>query len=122
MAHENLNALFVGGFISAGQLLDLTWTSGAAQVSRLELVNNTWLWSKVMIRKSDDASLLTVTALAVDNNGKRVAAYGTKPEATDFENSFIFILDAATGEIEFDLHALKSDLAKSDVFSSGMLL
>ena len=66
VAHEDLNSLFIGGHISAGMLLNPAWTSGAAQIGRLELDNNTWVWSKVMIRKPNLASLLTISALAVD--------------------------------------------------------
>ena len=53
IAHDGLNSLFIGGHISAGNLLNPAWTSGAAQVGRLELINNTWVWSKVMVRDSD---------------------------------------------------------------------
>ena len=66
VAHEGLNSLFIGGHISAGMLLNPSWTSGAAQIGRLELDNNTWVWSKVMIRKSNLASLAVISALAVD--------------------------------------------------------
>ena len=99
-----MNALFVGGYISAGQLLNPAWTSGAAQVGRLELTNNTWVWSKVIVRKTDIGSKFKIKSLAVDRQGMRVAAFGMKGD----DNKYLFLLNAATGEIESDLLEIRS--------------
>ena len=99
-----MNALFVGGYISAGQLLNPAWTSGAAQVGRLELTNNTWVWSKVIVRKTDIGSKFKIVSLAVGPKGMRVAALG---KMRGFYK-YIFLLNAATGETESDLLRIKS--------------
>ena len=74
--------------------------------------------------------MLTISALAIDKQGTRVACYGTKPgvvmfsqmrdEAESAVDSFIFLLDAKTGEKASKLIVTKAHAA-SGVFSSGML-
>ena len=75
-----------------------------------------------MIFKQNSSSLLTVSALAVDQPGFRLAVYATKPTAHDEnDDSFIFLMNAETGESASGL-LITNGFAVKGVHSSGMLL
>ena len=57
-----------------------------------------------MVRKTDIGSPFKIRSLAVDRQGMRVAAFGKKGD----DNKYLFLLNAATGEIESDLLEIRS--------------
>ena len=115
-ANEDLNSIFIGGHIANSQLLpvDDFWASGAAQIGRIELDYNRWVWSKVMKRSGGDIQpgIKTISALAIDPQGTKVAACATriKAESRGYDNNFIFVLNAANGDRVSSLLVLKSSL------------
>ena len=75
-----------------------------------------------MIFKQNSQSLLTVSALAVDQPGFRLAVYATKPTALDQnDESFIFLMDAESGESASGM-LITNGFAAMGAHSSGMLL
>ena len=65
-----------------------------AHVGRIQLDSkNVWAWSKLITDKPNN-SLQTVTGLAVDPKGSKVAAVASNDVA---DIHFIFVLDSHTG-------------------------
>ena len=64
-----------------------------AHVGRIEYHSKVWAWSKIMT-DLPTKGLDTVTALAVDPSGSKLAVIGHKFER---DINFIFVLDTATG-------------------------
>ena len=60
-----------------------------------------WLWSKVMAKNgyTTDDGLKSISALAVDPQGINIAVHGGMPLSlsSNMAESYIFVLDAATG-------------------------
>ena len=64
-----------------------------AHVGRIQFDSRVWAWSKIMTNLSTE-DFETVTALAVDPSGSKLAVIGHK---FDRDWNFIFVLDTATG-------------------------
>ena len=75
------------------------------------------------MRSYSRRELNTVTALAVDPNGTKVACHGFESRLVNIDNfvGFLFILDAATGALSSGLMVLEHDGAYT-VTSAGFLL
>ena len=75
------------------------------------------------MRSASRSELNTITALALDPNGTKVACHGFESRLVDIDNTvgFIFILDAETGALASGLMTIEHDGAYT-VSSSGFLL
>lgn len=93
--HASLKSLFVGGSITQAAFKprpDLTFVEWA-QVGRISLEKSNWLWTKTMTDSVN--SLKTITALAVNPAGTKLAVHG-ESGGLDL-NSFFFVLSADSG-------------------------
>lgn len=105
-ASETLNALFVGGETKAGKLLGDS-NSETAIIMRLDLEQNTWVWSKAF--RCGACQMTTITALAVNPDGTKLAASGVMRNGVDFkydERSYIFVVKTADGHYLTEVHEI----------------
>ena len=109
-ASEVLNALFVGG-----SLTQTVWQIGgkdSAYVGRLDVDSSSWAWQRHFIAPGD--TMHTITALALDDGGTKLACYGYDSPLVDDTSrvGFLFVLDPATG-------ATVSGVMRLDMVSDG---
>ena len=64
-----------------------------AHIGRIQLQTNVWAWSKLITDSTN--GIQSISALAVDLEGLKIAAFGVKPDFVD--TVYLFVLDAATG-------------------------
>ena len=82
-----------------------------------------WVWSE-QFKAIGYTKLTTVTALAVDPQGQKLACYGENTNLNDPDSvhGFLFVLDVTNGKAVSDLTVLIHSDAAYDVASSGMVL
>ena len=95
-----------------------------AHIGRLQLGPNIWVWHKVMKDAKAPYAAFTVTTLAVDPQGARMAAIASSKTSDGTTSCYMFALDTSTGAQVTDLLAISIAASGGidSIFQSGVLL
>ena len=93
---------------------------GWAHVGRINLSSRMWVWQK-QFSESVEQKLTTVTALAIDPQGMKIACYGYSATDTNSAIGYLFVLDTNSGAILSGLMKLDNNNVAFSVQSSSMI-